>query len=306
MVRPMPEWDPEIEVDADRARALIGAQFPELASARVREIAAGWDNVVHLVDDRWAFRFPRRAIAVPGVRREIAVLPRLAEHLPLPIPEPRFVGVPADGYPWPWFGAPYLPGVELAESGLADEARPPVAAALGRFLRELHSPALASRIAPSLPIDPMRRADMGFRVPHARRRLDQAVAAGLWQPTDEVERLLRDASGLPPPPRILVLHGDLHARHVLVGPDGGATGVIDWGDVSAGDPSADLAMAFGSFVGPAREAFVEEYGPIDGLTELRARVLATFLAGALLVYAADVGLDPLRAESLRSLERAVA
>lgn len=302
----MPEWDPEIEVDADRARTLIAAQFPELAHADVREVAAGWDNVVHLVDERWVFRFPRRAIAVPGVRREIAVLPRLAEHLPLPIPEPRFVGVPADGYPWPWFGAPYLPGVELAESGLAEDRRSALAAALGGFLRELHSPALASRIAASLPVDPMRRADMGFRVPHARRRLDQAVEAGLWQPTDAVERLLRDAIGLPPPSRVLVLHGDLHVRHVLVDRVGRATGVIDWGDVSAGDPSADLAMAFGSFVGTAREAFFQAYGPIDGLTELRARVIATFLAGALLTYAADVGLEPLRAESLRSLERVVA
>src|SRR5687768_3091700 len=263
---PMPEWDPEIEVDADRARTLIGAQFPELAHADVREVAAGWDNVVHLVDERWAFRFPRRAIAVAGVHREIAVLPRLAEHLPLPIPEPRFVGVPADGYPWPWFGAPYLPGVELAESALADDDRVAVAAAIGGFLRELHAPVLASRIAPSLPVDPMRRADMGFRVPHARRRLDQAVEAGLWEPTDEVERLLHDAIRLPPPPRLLVLHGDLHVRHVLVDPEGVATGVIDWGDVCAGDPSADLAMAFGSFVGTAREAFFRAYGPIDGLT----------------------------------------
>ncbi|HEX7196469.1 MAG TPA: phosphotransferase, partial [Candidatus Limnocylindria bacterium] len=139
----MPEWDPEIEVDADRARALIGAQFPELANAEVREVAAGWDNVVHLVDGRWAFRFPRREIAVPGVRREIEVLPRLAAHLPLPIPEPRFVGVPADGYPWPWFGAAYLPGVELAESGLADDGRLALGAALGAFLRALHSTAVA-------------------------------------------------------------------------------------------------------------------------------------------------------------------
>lgn len=47
----MPEWDPEVEVDAERAHALIAAQFPELATATVREIAAGWDNVVHLVDN---------------------------------------------------------------------------------------------------------------------------------------------------------------------------------------------------------------------------------------------------------------
>lgn len=113
----MPEWDPEVEVDADAARALIGGQFPELRGASLRLLDAGWDNVVYLVDDRWAFRFPRRAIAIPGVEREMQTLSRLATHLPLPIPTPRWVGAPTDGYPWPWFGAPFLPGVELARGG---------------------------------------------------------------------------------------------------------------------------------------------------------------------------------------------
>ncbi|MGI8828371.1 MAG: phosphotransferase [Candidatus Limnocylindria bacterium] len=107
-------------------------------------------------------------------------------------------------------------------------------------------------------------------------------------------------------PRTLVSHGDLHMRHVLVDPDGRCTGIIDWGDVSAGDPSADLSIAYGSFVGPAREAFLDAYGPVDGLTELRARVIATFLAAALLGHAAAKGWDGLRDESLRTFERVVA
>ena len=49
-------------------------------------LAEGWDNTVWLVDESWVFRFPRRAAAVAGVEREIAVLPRLAPFLPLPIP----------------------------------------------------------------------------------------------------------------------------------------------------------------------------------------------------------------------------
>src|SRR5688500_6163363 len=227
----MPEWDPEVEVEEDRARALIETQFPELRDTSIREIATGWDNVVHLVDERWAFRFPRRAIAVPGVQREIEVLPRLAAHLPLPIPNPRFVGVPSDDYPWPWFGAAYLPGVELADAKLPDERRVELGSALGAFLRALHRPALARLVGRELPVDPMRRADMGSRIPHARRRLDAVIAAGLWRPTDAVERLLAEATGLPPPPRTLVLHGDLHVRHVLVDEHGGATGVIDAGEL---------------------------------------------------------------------------
>lgn len=301
----MPEWDAEIEVDEARASALIAASFPELDGASVRKVAEGWDNVVHLVDERWAFRFPRRQLAIPGVEREIATLPRLADQLPSPIPSPRWIGAPVDGYPWPWFGAAHLPGEELAMTDLPDERREAIATEVGGFLKALHAPRLASRIGNELPVDPMRRADMTVRIPNARLRLQRAAAAGLWEPTEAVERLLADASSLPPSPRTRVLHGDLHARHVLV--DGErVSGIIDWGDVCTGDPSADLALAFGAFVGAPRRAFLSAYGRIDGLTEIRARVIAVFVASALLEYAADRGMEPLRRDSLRSLERAVA
>ena len=301
----MPEWDPEVELDVDRARALIDGQFPELRGASIEQVGAGWDNVVFLVDGHWGFRFPRRAIAIPGVEREIATMPRLAAHLPAPIPEPRFVGRPTDGYPWPWFGAPWLPGIELAEAELPDERRTALAAGLGGFLRALHSAHVSRLVGAGLPVDPMRRGDMGFRVPHARRRLEEVVASGLWEPNAEVERLLARAAGAPPPPRTLVLHGDLHVRHVLVDERGHLSGVIDWGDVCAGDPSADLSIAYGCFTGEARRAFVYAYGPIDGLTELRARVIATFLAAALLGYAAAEGMAGLQAESRVALARVV-
>jgi aminoglycoside phosphotransferase (APT) family kinase protein len=301
----VPEWDPERHVDVHLARTLIEARVPELRGAPIERLAEGWDNVVYLVDGRWVFRFPRREIAVPGVRREIATLERIGPHVPLPVPVPRWVGGEDETYPWPWFGTEHLAGVELAASDLPDERRVRMGRAVGRFLRALHGPMLRSRIGPTLPIDPMRRTDMAHRVPMTRDRLARAASAGLWQPTTAVEALLRDARDLPPSPRIVVLHGDLHVRHVLV--DGEqASGVIDWGDVCAGDPSADLSFAYGALVGPARAAFVNAYGPVDGLTVLRARVIAVFLAAALLEYAADTGLAPLRAEATRALARAVA
>lgn len=300
----MAEWDADIEVDADRARRLIEAQFAELRGVPIRPLATGWDNAVFVVDDRWAFRFPRRAIAVPGVEREIEALPRLAGHLPLPIPEPAWIGGPADDYPWPWFGAPLLPGVELADAGLADDDRVDLARDLGAFLRALHDPSLARLVGTSLPVDPNRRADMALRVPLTRRRIAELTASGTWTPTPAVLALLDDAAGLPVPPRTSVLHSDLHVRHVLV--EGGrATGIIDWGDVCIGDPSVDLSIAYGAFGTTARAAFMATYGAIALLTELRARVIAVFLSAALLAYATDVGLDALRDESLAALDRAV-
>jgi aminoglycoside phosphotransferase (APT) family kinase protein len=302
----MRQWDPEVVVDASAARRLIARQAPELADAPMEVIGAGWDNTVVLVDGRWTFRFPRRQIAVPGVRREIELLPRLAGHLPLPVPQPMWVGVPDDAFRWPWFGAGHLGGRELPEAGIPDDRRAPLAEQLGEFLRALHAPMLRSRLGAGMPIDPNRRADMAFRVPATRTHLERLAAGGLWQPPLEVEALLADAARLPPSPHLSIVHGDLHARHVLV--DGGrVTGVIDWGDVCLGDPAIDLSIAYAAFHGQSRAALLERYGtPVDALTELRARVIGLFLVAVLLEYAVEVGLRALRDESGRALARVVA
>ena len=85
------------------------------------------------------FRFPRRRIALPGFRRELAVLPQVAERVSLPVPVPTMVSHDDDPVePWPFTGARLVPGRELAETALAGERR--AAAAVGRFLRELHAP----------------------------------------------------------------------------------------------------------------------------------------------------------------------
>lgn len=135
----MAEWSPEQVVDEPLARRLIGSQFPQLAGAAIEPLGEGWDSTVWLVDGRWSFRFPRREVVVPGLEREIAVLPLLAPLLPAPIPVPELVGRPADGYPFPFAGARYLPGGEPFQARPGDAERIALAAPIARFLRALHS-----------------------------------------------------------------------------------------------------------------------------------------------------------------------
>jgi aminoglycoside phosphotransferase (APT) family kinase protein len=204
----MPEWEPEIVVDAGLARTLISDQFPELAVRDLRLLAEGWDNTVWLVNGELVFRFPRRAIAIPGLEREIAILPELAPQLPVAVPVPRCVGRRTDAFGWPFFGARLVEGVELADADLADEARAALAAPLGRFLRALHHPALGERFGDRLPVDPNRRADMTLRVPMTRARLDELRESGLWDAA--TPSWLATAEALSPSESSAVTHGDLH------------------------------------------------------------------------------------------------
>ena len=289
----MPEWSPEIVVDETLARRLLADQFPELALDSLSLAGEGWDNTAWLVDQRWLFRFPRREIALDGVGRELRVLPLLAPQLPLPVPEPLFVGAAGPAFPWPFFGAAVIPGRELAEAQLDDRGRAALARPLGVFLRALH----AADVAVELPVDPLRRADMGFRVPLARSRLEELGVAATG-----AEDVLDAALELPPPERVTLVHGDLHLRHAFV-EDGRLSGVIDWGDVCRADPAIDLVLVWCALPPAARAEFFSAYGPVSDAGLHRARVLSLFLCAVLATHARLEGLVAVGRESLAGLER---
>jgi len=301
----MPEWDAEVEIDEPLVRALLEEQFPELATGTVRFLGKGWDNSVWIVDDRWTFRFPRRAIAVPGVERELTALPQVAPLLPVKVPLPELVGSATERFPWPFFAYRPLPGVEPADAGLSESERLNVGAQLGRVLRVLHASETRAAVDPEsvLPADFNRRADMGVRVPRARENLERLRELRLWRAPAEAERILASGEELPPTSAQLVLaHGDLHLRHVLVA-DGAISAVIDWGDVCLADPCIDLVLVWSLLTPAGRARFFAEYGSVTADQLLRSRVLALGLDSMLVRYAHDAGHTSLQRESLAGLER---
>lgn len=284
-------------MDEGLARLLL-TQFPELTVDTLRPLAEGWDNAVWIVNERYAFRFPRRQIAIPGVELELAVLPTLAPLLPLPIPDPVFQGRPAEDYPWPFFGSELLPGRETCDAELDDAARLEVMLELAGFLRTLH----AVELDEPLTLDANSRADMTKRVPLAHRDLAELERLGIWRAPPLVGEILETAERLPPSALPAVVHGDLHFRHVLVA-GGRVTGVIDWGDLCRSDPAIDLHLLW-SFLPPeARQAFLDAYGPVDEAQLLRARVLALSICAALALYAHAEGIASVEREALDGLAR---
>ena len=291
-----PVWSADVEVDEGLVRVLLG-QFG-LGEGPVRKLAEGWDNSVWVLEERYAFRFPRRAAWVSGLEREIAALPHLAPRLPLAVPRPVFVGEPSDGYPWPFFGAELIPGIEAGVAALDDEARLAIGLELAGFLRALHGLELDIE----LPQDPNGREDMPKRIGLAREELQALAELGLWRAPAAVERLFGQAEHLPPPEVSAVTHGDLHFRHLLV--EGGtASGVIDWGDLCRADPAIDLPL-YWSLVPPAgRAAFLDAYGEVTETQLLRARVLSIQLCAVLAHYGHSEDQPAILQAGLEGLER---
>jgi aminoglycoside phosphotransferase (APT) family kinase protein len=295
----MPQWDAEVTIDETRARSLIEARFPELDTSELRLLGNGWDNTVWATRDEIAFRFPRRSIAVPGVEREIALLPRLAPVLPVAIPDAAYAAAPSEEFGWPWFGSRIVKGREVSAARFDGESRLTLGSGLGRFLRALHDLELPE--VAGLPVDSFDRTDMAVRVPKTRDAID--AIAPIWIAPAAVPELLAQAEALPEPGATTLVHGDLHLRHLLVGDRGALAGVIDWGDICRAEPSADLSLVWSLLDPPARGAFFSQYGAVGAVPLLRARVLALFLCATLASYAQAEGMTGLLRETLDGLDR---
>ncbi|HXD70122.1 MAG TPA: phosphotransferase [Gaiellales bacterium] len=299
-------WNPEVVVDEELARALIGDLVPGLRGAPLRLLGEGWDSTVWRAGDEWLFRFPRREIVVPGFLREVEVLPRLAPELPLPVPVAEVRGAPDERFRWPWAGFRILPGRELVEVAADADARVRHGRGLGRFLRALHDidPATVTAGGELLPIDAVRRADMPFRVERTEEQLGRLAGLGLWRPPPGFAAVMEEARGLPEPDELVICHGDLHLRHLLVSDAGDLAGVIDWIDVCRADACLDLLLYWGYLDVAGREAFLAEYGPIDAVRLLRARVITVSIWGALAEYAHAVGMERLGRVAVAGLDLA--
>ena len=258
-------------------RALLRDQFPDLADLPLVEVGEGWDSSIYRLGDNLTARLPRRAVAAELVAHEQRWLPLLAPRLPLPVPAPVQCGRPGRGYPWAWSVVPWFPG-DVAARCPPDDA---VAAAdaLGRFVAALHKDA---------PVDAPRNPYRGIPLIERHDRMVDAVTQ-LHDVIDSqsVMACWADLVETPPWPHAPVwLHGDLHPANVLVH-EGLVSAVIDFGDITSGDPATDLSIAWMMFPAAARATFRAAAGPVDDDTWARARGWALALGVVYVESSAD-------------------
>lgn len=291
----VPQWTADIDIDAALAARLIAGQFPELASSSIEPFGFGWDNAAFLIDNRILFRFPRRKIAANLIEREIALLPHIAQRLPLAISSPQFIGAQTEEYPWVFAGYPSIAGSTLCSLEMPNSARAGLAAPIADFLRALHAVDPAESVEGGLPPDDIGRLDHDKRLRVSRERLAELTASGQIANGKRFTDWLEVHPPVPLPEEWRrVVHGDLYARHVLVDTSGRPTGVIDWGDVHFGDPALDIAIAHLILPADSHDAFRAVYGPIDDRTWSAARYRAIYHAILELEYGIredDVGMQ---------------
>lgn len=256
-------------------RRIVDAFGDDFPDPEVVAFGGGLDNAAFLVDGEWVFRFPRDEARAWYLRRELEVLPHLPD-LGVAVPAPRFV------HDAPFAGYRCLPGTPASLVEGVDRVR--VARRLGEVLRRLHSATVD-----------------GVEAPPPRTGKTDPTLAMSRMPSRH--RALAESLRGPDAPIARWVHGDLYPRHLLLDDDGELTGILDWGDVHQGDPAVDLSLVYGWLDEDARAAFEASYGPIDGRTARRARLVALYYGVVLAPLAERLDAPDLAALSQEYLAR---
>jgi len=263
----------EAEISAELVRDLLRDQHSDLADRPLRLGARGWDNQLWRLGADLAVRLPWATQTADALlRKEHAWLPGLAPHLPLPVPVPQRLGEPSERFPRPWIVTTWVPG-EPADRAPATRAAE-AADTLAAFLTALHRPAPDGAPAGRGRGGPLAECAEQFAEGFA-----SATELGLLPDPDAVRAVWEDAVAAPDwAGPALWLHGDLHPANVLTA-DGTFCGVIDFGDLCAGDPACDLAAAWVLLPDGAADRFFGAYQPApDAATLRRARGWAVLRA----------------------------
>lgn len=268
----------QVGIDELLVGRLVATQFPQWADLPVRPVAnGGWDNRTFHLGDKMIVRLPSAQAYAAQVEREQRWLPVIAPMLPLSIPEPLAMGKPEPGYPWKWSIYRWIEGETADIKRISSLSG--FASSLATFLVALQSadstsgPASGShnfyRGGPLSTYDPATRKAIAALA----GKIDNDAACRVWEAA-----VAASWTGQP-----VWVHGDVSAGNLLV-TGGELSAVIDFGQLSVGDPACDLAIAWTLFSGESRDSF-RAILPLDAGTWARGRGWALWKA---LIVAAGV------------------
>ena len=253
-----------VQIDVPLVARLVADQFPAWADLAIEPVKVdGHDNRTFRLGDEMSVRLPSSQRYAAHVNTEQVWLPKLAPHLPLPIPIPLAMGEPAHGFPWHWSINRWLEGESAAAERIDDLAQ--FAKDLAIFLNTLQS-IDTNDAPPPGPNNFFRGGQLSVYdgetrqcINELRDVVDAQAATAVWESALEATWL-----GAP-----VWIHGDVAVGNLLV-KRGRLCGVIDFGQLAAGDPACDVTIAWTLFTGDSREAFRRQLS-VDEATWVRGR-----------------------------------
>jgi aminoglycoside 2''-phosphotransferase len=228
--------------DLDEIANALSRTFPDLGPVEIeRVLGTGFNSMAVQTTSGLVFRIARAAHVAEGYFLEQRVLPVIRAHLPVAVPDPRWVVERSDDFPLGVSGYPMLPGPPLTEETFNERNAPSLARDVAELLLAMHR----------IPNDELAALDVPGPAPRVEHyhllRDETAPVLRERLSTAEYERIDGWWESFLNDPRAhafepVLSHGDLWYENMLV--DDAATrftGVVDWEHVSRMDPALDFS-----------------------------------------------------------------
>lgn len=293
----------------------------ELNHGRIHPITGGWSYWTFEVglrahDDHaessthgWILRFPRNNIVAENLKKEQAVLPVVAQRVKFAVPLFEHVGT--------WRGQPYagyrriqgrpLSGCLFSGSKLADEVAESIASALFS-LHGVPTSLVAEACAVEPTVEAWRQRYHALREtvrarisPLLNSRMREVVERGFSRFLEEELATLE---------AVALVHCDLGCEHILIEEDGATvTGLIDFEDMTIGDPTIDFVGIYVTFGMDAVERIRDGYQrpsygnrTLDANFENRLRFYTWMASCHEVIYGLEEGRSDLVEEGIAGLQ----
>jgi len=244
--------------NADLARKTLKVMYPQ--AKQITLIEHGYDNIVGLVDDIYAVRFPRNINAYKRSQYEKDILRGLVGLKAIELPH-----IIEERESPPCLVTTFVHGVHLSPSEVNDflpEQQDNFGKSVGRFAFELHSLLSvdeARKYRKKLGLDDleeepwpiyMEKTLVKAKFPTPRQDEYAKEYFKLWKQHDT-----RDG--------LVVVHDDLHTENMLFS-QGQLDGVLDFGDTNIGTPEQELRQLYRINERVLRAA-IDAYSELSGL-----------------------------------------
>jgi len=226
-----------IFADAPLAKEIIQRAYP--TATKIELIEHGYDNIVVLVDDTYAIRFPRNEAAYARSKYEKQVLTHLEGIRSVHIP--KVLGEHADP---PYLITSFVAGRHLSPhdiNNMPGDIQKQLGADIARFVYDLHSNFVvddAQRIRKELKLDTLEQEpwDIYFEKSLLKRTFPNPNQDAVTKTYYKEWRQL--ASG-----KMVVVHDDLHTENMLF-VDNRLYGVLDFADTNIGTAEQELRQLY--------------------------------------------------------------
>lgn len=222
----------------------IHHHFPGLNILSMQKKGEGDNSIAFVINDEYIFRFPKREEVKNQLRKEINLLPKIRQHLPLAIPEFKFISPTLS-----FAGHIKIAGIPLSRKryySLEKKQQLSVQHSLADFLKQLHHISLPELQNCGLDIMNLKE-EYSNNLFDAKRFIYPNISENKRNFISHLfHAYLADSDNFNYEPALI--HNDLSKDHILFDlSTGHLSGIIDFGDTAIGDPAYDLMYLFEEF-----------------------------------------------------------